>query len=136
VRSITERKNFWNKKEEILNTSDGLALKADLLAFENRFEEAVDYYTRALELNPQNPHLWAFKGITLKGGLDREEEARECWDRAKKLDPDLAEAVRYSERSDIQDKTAEGPVTCAMSETSRQKILKLMREQADQSLGE
>jgi tetratricopeptide (TPR) repeat protein len=126
---MTGRRRFWNRREELLDTTDELALKADLLAFESRFDEAVEYYNRALELCPANPHLWAFKGITLKGGLGREQEALECWDKAMKLDPELAQAISYSERKDQPDEIAGGPVTCSMSATTRQKILKKMREQ-------
>jgi tetratricopeptide (TPR) repeat protein len=123
------RRNFWNRREELLDTSDELALKADLLAYESKYEEAVEYYTRALEICPANPHLWAFKGITLKGGLGREQEALECWDKAMKLDPELAQAANYADKKDHPDEIPEGPVTCPMSPTTRQKILQKMREQ-------
>jgi tetratricopeptide (TPR) repeat protein len=126
-----QQKSPWGRREELLNKSDELTLKADLLAFESKYEEAVEYYNKALEINPKNPHLWAFKGITLKGGLNREEEALQCWEQAKKLDPDLAKAISYSERKD-EDDDLKDPVICGMSETKRQKILKLMREQANQ----
>jgi len=115
-----------------LNISDELALKADLLAFEKKYEEAVEYYTQALQVNPKNPHLWAFKGITLKGGLNREDEARECWERATKLDPELAQAISYSEHTE-EDDAEQGPIFCKMTETTRQKILKLMREKEERS---
>ena len=36
-------KKSWNKKEDLLNLSDEMALKADLLAFESRYEEADQY---------------------------------------------------------------------------------------------
>lgn len=127
---MTGRRNFWNRKEELLDASDDLALKADLLAFENRYDEAIEYYNRALEISPANPHLWVFKGITLKGGLGRNKEALDCWTKAMQLDPDLAGAVSYSERKDQPDEMPDGPVTCPMSATTRQKILKKMREQA------
>lgn len=126
-----ERKNVWGKKDELLNRSDELALKADLLAFERKYTEAVEYYSRALEVNPQNPHLWAFKGITLNGGLHRDEEARACWENAKKLDPDLEKAFSYTERNEPVGDLPAGKPTCGMSETTRQKILKRMREQAE-----
>jgi tetratricopeptide (TPR) repeat protein len=130
--AVTEqKKNVWGRREELLNKSDELTLKADLLAFESRYEEAISYYDQALEINPKNPHLWAFKGITLKGGLNRDEEARACWDRAMALDPELEKAVRYTEPEEQSEDTSAGPVICSMSETTRQKILKLMREQAE-----
>lgn len=126
-----QKKNAWGRREELLNRSDELTLKADLLAFESRYEEAITYYDRALEINPRNPHLWAFKGITLKGGLNRDEEARACWDRAKALDPELAEAVSSIGPVEEPKEKSEEPALCSMSETTRQKILKLMRDQVE-----
>ncbi len=58
-----------------------------------KYEEAVDKYDQALAIYPSNPDLWAFKAITLSGGLGRNEEALECWERAKKLDHVLADAI-------------------------------------------
>ncbi|GEM_PF-971319 len=127
-----QKSNVWGKRDELLNRSDELALKADLLAFERRYTEAVEYYDRALEINPQNPHLWAFKGITLNGGLNRDDEARDCWERAKQLDPELEKAISYTERKVTPEEVPAGQLKCGMSETTRQKILKLMREQTDQ----
>lgn len=126
-----ERKKVWNKTDEILNISDELALKADLLAFEKKYEEAVEYYSQALKVNPQNPHLWAFKGITLKGGLNREEEARQCWDNAKRLDPELGAAISYTEKREEEEEGEQGPIFCKMTETTRQKILKLMQKREE-----
>jgi hypothetical protein len=47
------------------------------------------------------------------------------------LDPELEKAVRYTEPEEQSEDTSAGPVICSMSETTRQKILKLMREQAE-----
>ena len=84
---------FLSKRDVLLNKADAFALEADQLAYQGNYEEAVDKYDQALAIYPSNPDLWAFKAITLSGGLGRNEEALECWERAKKLDHVLADAI-------------------------------------------
>lgn len=86
-------KKLLSKRDALLNKADALALEADQLAYQGKYEEAVDRYDQALAIYPSNPDLWAFKAITLSGGLGRNEEALECWERAKKLDHVLADAI-------------------------------------------
>ncbi len=90
-----EVKPFLSKRDILLNKVDKLALEADQLAYSGKYEEAVEKYDKALAIYPSNPDLWAFKAITLSGGLNRNEEAFACWERAKKLDHVLADAVEY-----------------------------------------
>jgi tetratricopeptide (TPR) repeat protein len=90
---MAEEKQFWKKGEQAINKADGYVLQADLLAHDQRYEDAVRYYDKALEIVPGNADVWAFKGITLQGGLGKDEEAMKCWDRARQLDQDLARAV-------------------------------------------
>ncbi|HWQ68096.1 MAG TPA: tetratricopeptide repeat protein [Methanospirillum sp.] len=89
-------KKLLSKRDELLNKADALALEADQLAYQGKYELAVERYDQALAIYPSNPDLWAFKAITLSGGLGRNEEAYECWERAKKLDHVLADAITYS----------------------------------------
>jgi tetratricopeptide (TPR) repeat protein len=84
---------FLTKRDVLLNKPDAFALEADQLAYQGKYEEAVDKYDQALAIYPSNPDLWAFKAITLSGGLGRNDEALECWERAKKLDHVLADAI-------------------------------------------
>jgi len=84
---------FLSKRDVLLNKADAFALEADQLAYQGKYEDAVDKYDQALAIYPSNSDLWAFKAITLSGGLGRNEEALECWERAKKLDHVLAEAI-------------------------------------------
>jgi len=79
-----------------LNKADALALEADQLSYEGKYEEAIDRYDKAISIYPSNPELWVFKAITLSGGLNRHEEAMQCWERAKKMDNVLADAVTYT----------------------------------------
>ncbi|HTY14567.1 MAG TPA: hypothetical protein VMC42_02565 [Methanoregulaceae archaeon] len=122
-------KKSWSKKEDLLNKSDELALKADLLAFESRYEEADKYYAKALEINPGNANLWAFRGINLSGGLNRDEDARRAWDQAKKLDPDLAKAMEIPKLEDEGEVQYSGPVKCGMPDSVREKIMQMMKKQ-------
>ena len=123
-----ERKT-WSKKEDLINKSDELALKADLLAFESKYEEADKYYAKALEINPGNANLWAFRGINLSGGLNRDEDARRAWDQAKRLDPELAKAIEIPKPEEEGGEEFTGPVKCGMPDSVREKIMQMMKKQ-------
>ena len=109
-----------------------MALKADLLAFESRYEEADQYYEKALELNPSNANLWAFKGINLSGGLNRDDEARKAWENAKRLDPVLADALDVKKIEKDEGEEFSNPVLCGMPDNIRDKIKQLMQKQKEQ----
>jgi len=64
---------YWNNKGNALNK-----LK--------RYEEAIECYDKAIELNPNNPDYWNIKGNALMK-LKRYEEAFECYDKAIELNP-------------------------------------------------
>jgi tetratricopeptide (TPR) repeat protein len=125
-------KKSWNKKEDLLNQSDEMALKADLLAFESRYEEADQYYEKALQLNPSNANLWAFKGINLSGGLNRDDDARKAWENAKRLDPVLADALDVQKIEKEEGEEFSSPVLCGMPDNIRDKIKQLMKKQKEQ----
>jgi len=125
-------KKSWNRKEDILNKSDEMALRADILAFESRYEEAEQYYEKALQLNPGNANLWAFRGINLSGGLGRDEDARKAWDNAKRLDPILADAVNVETSEKGEDEEFTSPLICDMPDSVREKIRQLMKKQKEQ----
>lgn len=95
---IAEEKEsgFFAKRDVLLNKADKLALEGDQLAYEGKYEEAIDRYDKVLSIYPSNPDVWAFKAIVLSGGLNRNEEALQCWERAKKLDSVLADAIIYT----------------------------------------
>jgi tetratricopeptide (TPR) repeat protein len=119
----TERKE-WNRREQLLNKADALAIEADLLAYNSKYEEALKKYDEALSIYPSNPDLWAFKAITLQGGLKRDEEALKCWERAKKLDRVVADA--FTDKP-IEDKPlTEADLAGLADDSCREKIKKLM----------
>lgn len=94
------KKIAWNRKDQLLDKADELVLKADILAHESKYEEANEYYDKALEIVPGNADVWAFKGITLEGGLEKGDEAMKCWQRAQQLDHEIAEAVDMTKEED------------------------------------
>ena len=96
-----KQSSFISKRDVLLSKADGLALEADHLSYEGKYEDAIDRYDKAISIYPSNPDLWAFKAITLSGGLNRDEEAMQCWERAKKLDSVLADAITYSSMEQI-----------------------------------
>lgn len=119
------KKKVWNKKEEILNEADNLVLQADILAFESKFEDANACYDKALTLVPGNADVWAFKGITLEGGLGRQEAAMKCWETAKRLDHDIADAVDMTKDAE-EELNIEGLDLSGISDSCKDKIRKLM----------
>lgn len=119
------KKQVWNKKEEILNEADNLVLQADILAFESRYDDANAYYDKALKIVPGNADVWAFKGITLEGGLGRQEEALKCWETAKRLDHDIADAVDMT-KDESEELNIEGLDLSGISDSCKDKIRKLM----------
>lgn len=62
-------------------TSDGKAY-LDV----GQYHKALDCFEKALQLKPDDPELWNFKGIVLRSaGLY--EEAVECFNRSLEIDP-------------------------------------------------
>ena len=71
----SDPKTWYNK---------GVALMA-----EGSFEEAIDCFGRAVELDPMNVKAWNNKGICLLS-LSRYEDAIKCIEEAIKIDPNHA----------------------------------------------
>ena len=53
---------------------------------DGKFDDALSFFEQALFLNPTDPDLWNYKGITLRS-MGRYEEAMECYNKSLKLDP-------------------------------------------------
>ena len=51
-----------------------------------KYEEAIQCYDKALQLNPDDPITWSEKGLSLHY-LGRNNEAIQCYDQALKLNP-------------------------------------------------
>lgn len=127
---MEKKEGFWKKVDRSLNVADSYVLKADMLAHDRRFEEAVEYYDKALEIVPGNADVWAFKGITLQGGLGRDEEARKCWERAKSLDHTLAMAVDMTKEETGRGVEVESIPWSDLKDSCRDKLKRMMLKQA------
>ena len=57
-----------------------------------RYEEALEAYDRAIELQPDYALIWWYKGVVLNE-LGRYEEALESYDRIIELKPDFGTAL-------------------------------------------
>ena len=129
--AMEKKTQFWKKTDKSLNTADGYVLKADLLAHDQKFEEAVEYYDKALEIVPKNADVWAFKGITLQGGLGRDEEARACWEKAKALDHDIAMAVDMTKEEPARGEDLESIRWSDLHDSCREKLKRMMLKNVD-----
>ena len=50
------------------------------------FSNALSFFEQALLLDPKNPDLWNYKGVSLRS-LGRYAESMECFNNSLKLDP-------------------------------------------------
>jgi tetratricopeptide (TPR) repeat protein len=57
------------------------------------YDKALEYYDRALEINPKSSDAWNNKGVALYS-LNRVDEALQCYSRALEIDPDNLDAMR------------------------------------------
>ena len=67
-----------SNRDVLLNKADAFALEADQLAYQGKYEEAVDKYDQALAIYLSYPDLWAFNDIILLGVLGKNVELLEC----------------------------------------------------------
>ena len=121
-------KRSWKRNDESINEADRLALAADLSAQRGEYEDANKLYDRALALVPGNADLWVMKGINLSGGLQREDDARRCWDRARQLDPLLTDAFSDIEVPDENQKEILDAHYAKPSSGPRQNLRDLLEE--------
>ena len=63
-----------------------LVAKGQSFLEDGKFDEALDFFERALILNQDDPDLWNNKGIALRS-MGRYEEAMECFNKSLKIDP-------------------------------------------------
>ena len=65
--------------------------QGNALYFDNRFEEAIASYDKAIQMEPDSAKAWFSRGAAL-AKLQQYEEAIAAYDRATQLKPDVAEA--------------------------------------------
>jgi len=105
IRDVTDIKQLTSKQDEITKKeqSPGLLSRflgtvqgawytkgVDLYSRQGRYEDALEYFDRTIEMKEDHAGAWKGKGICLKE-LGRYEEALRCFNRAISLVPDDAE---------------------------------------------
>jgi tetratricopeptide (TPR) repeat protein len=76
-------KNAFKSKQERI---DGLLYSGNIKALNHWYEEAIEYYDKAIEINPHHELVWYNKGMSLYN-LNRNNEAIECLDKAIEINP-------------------------------------------------
>ena len=66
--------------------------KGNNLYDQEKYEEAIKCYDKALRIDPKNTHAWNNKGIALYG-QGNYAVALECFDRALEIDPKYISAI-------------------------------------------
>jgi len=93
----------WYNKAFNLDPGDlkGMICRGLELSELGRYEEAIDCYNKALEINPEYKEAWVNKGKVLaidtyfeltSGNLEKYEEVIDCYDKAIEIDPGYIEA--------------------------------------------
>jgi protein O-GlcNAc transferase len=81
--------------EVLIDTSEQPFVICDILGITNmrlgRFDRAIEFFTRALQIKPDVAEVQYHLGITLKN-LDRRDEAIDCFTKALQIKPDFVEA--------------------------------------------
>jgi tetratricopeptide (TPR) repeat protein len=91
IQTLTQRlERLESSKTVSFSASDHIEQGKAFYA-ENRFEDAIAQYDRALKTEPTNPRAWYFKGAALTK-LQQFDPALTAYDRALQLKPDFAEA--------------------------------------------
>lgn len=72
---------------ELIFTVDDYVKQGDALFFENRYEEAIECYDKAIQLEPNNVDVWFFKGYVLQK-LKLYDEAIACYNKTIEIYPD------------------------------------------------
>ncbi|NLA38882.1 MAG: tetratricopeptide repeat protein, partial [Methanomicrobiales archaeon] len=89
--STSNRKITFKKKDTAPKSADAWNNKGLALRKLGRYDEAIQCYDRALEIDPKNAKAWSSKSYAL-WNLGRNAEAIQCSDRALEIDPKNVDA--------------------------------------------
>jgi tetratricopeptide (TPR) repeat protein len=81
--------NFGNEKNAL-----SCAKKADALFSLQRYDESLEFYDKALEMDATNSIIWYEKGLLLEIGFENYEKAIDAYNRAFEIDPNNLPALR------------------------------------------
>jgi tetratricopeptide (TPR) repeat protein len=70
------------------------AVKADALYEFQRYEESLECYTKALDLDPANAEVWYKRGELLEIGFEKYNEAIKSYEKAMELNPNMFFALQ------------------------------------------
>jgi tetratricopeptide (TPR) repeat protein len=82
--------NYGNYKQQLLSAPD-YAKQGDACFFENRYDEAIAAYDRALQIQPDLADTWNNRGVVLTR-MQRYEEAIASYEQATKIRPHYPDA--------------------------------------------
>jgi tetratricopeptide (TPR) repeat protein len=91
IQSLTQQLERLKSTKNISFSANDYIEQGKAFYAENRFEDAIAQYDRALKTEAANPIVWYFKGAALTK-LQQFEPALTAYDRALALKPDFAEA--------------------------------------------
>ncbi|NJL43417.1 MAG: tetratricopeptide repeat protein, partial [Pseudanabaena sp. SU_2_4] len=94
ILALTVEQSLWKRAESFLlaqSSAENFLNRGDSLYEQGRYQEALVYYDRAIQLKPDYAHAWNKRGNTLNE-LKRYQEALASFDRALQLVPNYFEA--------------------------------------------
>ena len=97
VKRVKELLEMYDgEKETMLPEEEKWNNKGIIFLTRGKYEEAVEYFEKALEINPRFAVAWNNKGVSLSH-LDKNEEAITCFDKALEINPEYANPKKGKE---------------------------------------
>lgn len=91
IHSLTQQLELLKSTTQVSFSAHDYVEQAKAFYFESRYDDAIAFYEKALQMEPENPKAWFGKGATLVK-LQRIEEAVFAYDTATQFKPDFSEA--------------------------------------------
>lgn len=84
--NYTSAISLFEKITNYENNSNILFYIGNSYSFQNKFDEAIKAYAKAIKINPQSPMAWNNKGLAL-ANLHKSDEAIKAYDKAIEINP-------------------------------------------------